>query len=100
MTPLGTMRMTIDPEMTRLVKSATAALQQAQLDESLDEMSARLIKSRKLCVVDRDAGDVPVVRLSPFAELVLRSAIDAARSQADSATRAKRVSQALAIGGF
>lgn len=89
----------IAPDVTGTIRAAFRALAAAEMDATADEISARLVGSRRLVDVTVAAGTC-AVRLAPFAELALREARAIAESTADPATKARRVREAVALAGF
>ena len=92
----------VDPAIKATVSAAARSLAKAGLDEAIDEITTRVVESKRFTEVRSGPTRLSTrVGLTPFAELVLRevAAIGLDR-RLDSATKAARISQTLNLAGF
>lgn len=96
----ATLSMSFDPGAEKLLRVAILALHRAELKDSLDALYGRLVRSRRLMMLDKDEKGAMVARLSPYAELALLEAIEVARSNATAPSKTTRITQALTMAGY
>lgn len=96
---MATLSVTLDPQADALVKAAAGVLRQRHLPEAGQALYARLVRSGRLLAVDRSPQG-STLRLTPYAELVLREAIAIAWTTWEPAEKTARIDQALTIAGY
>ena len=106
MAVVGKLSLVLDAAMNRLLTQAMLALAQAELDDALIAIEARLLRCAAAFRLER-LPDAPPgclagrIGLAPFAELALLEGAAVARDAAlDSATKTQRVCEALDLGGY
>ena len=97
-----TMTVVFDQLADRLLRTTVRALAVAEMDDAIHAIHNRLNSTvpRALFQVEGCGKTACVIRLDPFAELVLREMTDIAQSTADSATKDRRASEALSLAGY
>ena len=99
--PRASLDLAIDPRVADLVRGAARLICRPGLEEARAAVQRRLIASARLIMIDEsDAGSLRVVRLRPFAELVLREIVDIVRSRENEASKVQRILAALVLGGY
>lgn len=81
-----------------MIGQAAAACGAADLGEALGEVTARI--GDGLLTVTPTGIAAATIGLRPYAELTLREVTAIARSTMDGATKAQKINQIMALGGY
>lgn len=90
---------TVSPDVMPTVQRTITAMQWAELDDAMQMVLERMIKSGRLLQIGIADGKATLL-LRPFAELALLDVRAVAMAKLDSATKSKRIEWVLNLAGY